>query len=167
MGGAYEEIGDLTGIRWDKFLLLPVFFIEEIPVVSFDASEIGQNKLTESFFIIPSEYKFTPYPHDIIQFEQDYLQMQPNLHPLYHVSGVEIAPNTDRRFWKLKIEVDQSRKINEVENQTLDTYMFFEYDKKLHSIDNANILLNLMDTNKNLKSLVSDRFDLNSGFYLL
>jgi hypothetical protein len=130
MGGAYEEIGELTGIRWDKFLLLPVFFIEEISMTAFEASEIGQNKLTESFFVIPSEYKFTPYPHDIIQFEQEYLQMSPNQHPVYHVSGVEIAPNTDRRFWKLKIEVDQSRKIEEIENQTLDTYVFFEYDKQ-------------------------------------
>jgi len=167
MGGAYEEIGDLTGIRWDKFLLLPIFFIEDVSIVSFDASEIGQNKLTESFFVIPSEYKFIPYPHDIIQFEQDYLQMQPNQHPLYHVSGVEIAPNTDRRFWKLKIEVDQSRTIQEVENQTNDTYMFFEYDKQLHTIENATLLLNLMDMNSKLKASVKNRFDSNSGFYLL
>jgi len=167
MGGAYEEIGELTGIRWDKFLLLPVFFIEEISMTAFEASEIGQNKLTESFFVIPSEYKFTPYPHDIIQFEQEYLQMSPNQHPVYHVSGVEIAPNTDRRFWKLKIEVDQSRKIEEIENQTLDSYVFFEYDKQLHTIDNSNILLNLLESNKNLKNIVSQKFDSNSGFYLV
>jgi len=167
MGGAYEEIGELTGIRWDKILLLPVFFIDEISSIGFDASEIGQNKLTETYCVIPSEYGFTPLPHDIIQFEQDYLQMYPNAHPVYHVSGVEIAPNTDRRFWKLKLEVDQSRKISEVENQTLDTYMFFDYAKQIHTIENANILLKLLETNSNLKNIVKNRFDEHTGFYLI
>jgi len=167
MGGAYEEIGNLTGIRWDKILLLPVFFIDEISSIGFDASEIGQNKLTETYCVIPSEYGFTPLPHDIIQFEQDYLQMNPNAHPVYHVSGVEIAPNTDRRFWKLKLEVDQSRKIPEVDNQTLSTYMFFDYAKQIHTIDNANILLNLLETNSNLKKIVKNLYDEHTGFYLI
>jgi len=167
MGGAYEEIGNLTGIRWDKILLLPVFFIDEISSIGFDASDIGQNKLTETYCVIPSEYKFTPLPHDIIQFEQDYLQMHPNFHPVYHVSGVEIAPNTDRRFWKLKLEVDQSRKISEVENQTLSSYIFFDYAKQIHSIDNANVLLNLLETNSNLKKIVKNLYDEHTGFYLI
>jgi len=167
MGGAYEEIGDLTGIRWDKFLLLPVFFIDEISSIGFDATEIGQNKLTETYCVIPSEYKFTPLPHDIIQFEQDYLQMSPNNQPIYHVSGVEIAPNTDRRFWKLKLEVNQSRKIPEVENQTLNTYMFLDYDKQIHTVENANIILNLLETNSNLKKTVSENYDSGTGFYLI
>ena len=27
MGGSYERIGELTGMKWDKYLLIPVFFI--------------------------------------------------------------------------------------------------------------------------------------------
>jgi len=167
MGGAYEEIGDLTGIRWNKILLLPVFWIEEITSTRFDASEIGQNKLNETTLVIPSEYGFTPYPHDIIKFEQDYLQQDVHQYPLFHVTGVEIAPNTDRRFWHLYIETDQSRRIEEVDNQTVETYSFLDYDKKIHTLENAQKLLLLMDCNKKLRDELKKNYDQNTGFYLV
>jgi len=167
MGGAYEEIGDLTGIRWDKILLLPVFWVDEISTTRFDASDIGQNKLNETTFVIPSEYGFTPYAHDIVKFEQSYLQDSPDTYPLFHVTGAEIGPNTSRRFWKLNVETDQSRRIEDVENQTIDTYSFLDYDKQIHTIENAQKLLKLMDNNDKLRMKLKTSFDKNTGFYFI
>ena len=39
-GGAYEKIGDLSGVRWDKYLLIPVYYSDEIST-AFDAQDIG------------------------------------------------------------------------------------------------------------------------------
>jgi len=132
-GGYYEKIGDLTGVKWDKILLLPIFFIEEVNT-QFDASvENGQIKMNETSIVIPSEYGFTPYPNDLVKFDQRYLQQTPNNFPLFSVTGVEIGPNTDRRFWKLKIETEQSRTMTEVDQQVIDIYTFFDYEiKSLH-----------------------------------
>lgn len=166
-GGSYEEIGDLTGIRWDKILLLPVFFIEEISPTQFDATEIGQNKLNETSFVIPSEYGFTPYAHDILKFEQSYLSSVDNV-PLFHVTGIESGPNTDKKFWRIKVETDQSRKLEDVENQTLGTYAFLDYNKQIHTLDNANKLLSLMDVNNQLRQLLlQTSYDKNTGFYFI
>ena len=166
-GGAYEEIGELTGIRWNKILLLPVFWIEEISSTRIDATEIGQNKFNETTFVIPSEYGFTPYPHDIIKFEQSYLQEPVDNFPLFHITGTEIGPNTSKRFWKVYLESDQSRRIEDVENQTIDIYSFLDYDKQIHTLENAQKMLSLMDNNDKLRKLLQTSFDKNTGFYFL
>ena len=38
-GGPYEQVGELSGMRWDKFLLIPVYYIEEVQT-PFDAQDI-------------------------------------------------------------------------------------------------------------------------------
>ena len=43
LSGSYEDIGELSGMRWDKYLLLPVYWIEEVST-AFDASEVGYIK---------------------------------------------------------------------------------------------------------------------------
>ena len=52
-GGAYEKIGDLSGMKWDKYLLLPVYFSEEV-ATGFDGSDIGLIKEQETSVVFPS-----------------------------------------------------------------------------------------------------------------
>ncbi len=166
-GGYYEKIGDLTGVKWDKILLLPIFFIEEINT-QFDASvENGQIKLNETSIVIPSEYGFTPYPNDLVKFDQHYLQNNPNNFPLFSVTGVEIGPNTDKRFWKLKIETEQSRTIAEVDQQLVDVYSFFDYDKKIHPLDDAELMAKILNKNSIIGDRLKLKFNHNSGFYFI
>ncbi len=166
-GGYYEKIGDLTGVKWDKILLLPIFFIEEVNT-QFDASvENGQIKMNETSIVIPSEYGFTPYPNDLVKFDQRYLQQTPNNFPLFSVTGVEIGPNTDRRFWKLKIETEQSRTMTEVDQQVIDIYTFFDYDKKIHLLDEAELMAKILNKNNIIGNRLKLQFDHNSGFYFV
>jgi hypothetical protein len=165
LGGAYEQTGDLSGIKRNKLLLLPVYYPEEI-TTSFDAEEVGYNKNTETNIVIPSSYGFKPYPHDVIKFEQDYLKSSNDTFPLYTVTGVEIHPNTDKRYWKLKCQVFQSETLSSVDAQVINTYSFVEYDKKIHTLSNSQFISKLLYKDSLLAPVLKNTlFDNRVGFY--
>jgi len=166
LGGAYEEVGEYSGIKFNKILLLPVYFIEEIST-AFDAQETGLVKENETSIVIPSSYGITPYSRDLVKLEQSYLRPTNNIYPVFVVSGVEIHPNTDRRFWKLKLEVFQSKTTTQVDNQVENTYVFYDYDKKIHTLEDSESLTKLLTKNSTLRATLKDLYDENSGFYLV
>lgn len=164
-GGAYEQTGNLTGIKRNKILLLPVYYPEEI-TSSFDGEDVGYNKTTETTIVIPSSYGFKPYPHDIIKLEQEFLRSNNDIYPIYTVTGVEIHPNTDKRYWRLKCQVFQSETLNSVDEQVTNIYSFVEYDKKIHTLQNAQFLSRLLYKDSLLKPILKDSlFDDRAGFY--
>lgn len=164
MGGAYQHLGDLTGVKFNKYLLLPVYFIDEI-ATAFDGQETGYNKMTETSFVIPSSYGLTPYPGDLVKLEQAYLRPTNNTYPLYTVEGVEVHPNTDKRFWKLKIKPHHSSDIHEADHQVTNTFVFFDYDKKIHTLDDATTLAKMLYKNEQLQERLENLWDPNTGFF--
>jgi hypothetical protein len=166
-GGPYEQIGDLSGMRWDKFLLIPVYYIEEVQT-PFDAQDIGYIKENETQFAIPSTYGFTPLVHDKFKMEQEYLKPTQNTSPIFHVVGIEKSVNADRLFWRLRVEIEQSYTEPQIDEQVIDTFTFFEYDKQIHTLDDATYLTNLLTKNDILRDRAKcSLFDDNSGFYLV
>ncbi len=163
-GGAYERLGTLSGVKWNKYLLLPVYFSEEI-TSAFEGTETGLIKEQESSIVIPSVYGITPYGGDIIKLEQSYLQSTNDTYPIYSVTGVEAHPNTDKRFWKLKLKVEQSESIGSVNEQTENTYAFYDYDKKIHTVQEATDLTRLLWKNEILRERLKNMWDENSGLY--
>lgn len=163
-GGAYERIGDLSGIKFDKYLLLPVYFPDEVST-SFDGQEIGMIKMNQSTITIPSSYGLTPYPGDLLKFDQTFLRSNDNTYPVFVVGGIEIHPNTDYRFWKLKIETFQSVTTTQIDAQVADNYVFFDYDKKIHTVEDATMLADILSKIETLKERISSYYDSNNGFY--
>ncbi len=165
--GSYDRVGQLSGVRWNKILLLPVYYIDEIST-SFDAQDVGYIKENETTFVIPSTYGFVPLPNDKIKLEQSYLRPTNNIYPIYNVSGVEKSVNADRLFWKLKVEVEQSITTSQLDQQLIDTFTFFEYDKKIHTIPDAQFLSRLLSKNETLRGILrNDLYDPNSGYYFI
>jgi len=164
-GGAYEDVGEYSGIKRNKILLLPVYYPEEINT-AFDGEDIGYNKNTETTIVIPSTYGFKPYPHDILKFEQSFLRPTNDTYPLYEVTGVEIHPNTDRRYWRLKCQVFQSETLQSVDAQVVNTYSFVEYSKQIHTLEDAQFISRLLYKDSLLRPVLKDNlFDNRSGFY--
>jgi hypothetical protein len=164
-GGAYEQTGELAGVRRNKILLLPVYYPEEV-TTAFDGEDIGYNKNTETTIVIPSSYGFKPYPHDMLKFEQEYLQHTNDTYPLYTVTGVEIHPNTDRRYWRLKCQVYQSETLASVDSQVIDTYSFVEYTKQIHTLADAQFISRLMYKDSILRPVLKNTlYDDRVGFY--
>ncbi len=166
MGGSYEEIGELSGMKFNKILLLPVYFIDEISTV-FSGEDIGYIKEGETNIVIPSSYGITPYPRDLVKLEQGYLRPTNDVYPTFVVTGAEISANTDRRFWKLKLEIFQSERTTEIDTQVENTLVFYDYDKKIHTLEDSEFLTKLLAKNATLRETLKDLFDENSGFYLV
>lgn len=161
-GGAYEISGDLSGIKWDKYLTLPVYFAEEIST-GFDGSETGLIKAQETSIVFPYLYGITPYAGDIVKMEQQFLQPKNDSYPLFKVTGVEVYPNTEKRYWKLKLKVHESKNIEDIDDQVADKYVFFEYDKKIHTLDEAKTLARMLAKDEELKTNLVDMWNDNSG----
>jgi hypothetical protein len=166
MGGAYEKVGSLSGVRWDKIVLLPVYFPDDINTM-FDGQDIGYVKENETTVTIPSTYGFTPLPNDKIKMEQEYLRPTNNVYPVFSVTGVEKSVNADRLFWKLRCEVEQSVTENQLNLQVLNSYAFFEYDKQIHTMENAEFMTRLLTKSEYLKTASANLFDKNSGLYFI
>lgn len=164
-GGSYENIGSLTGIMYDKILLLPVYFMEDV-TTAFDGQDIGYVKEGVTTLTIPSTYGFIPYPGDIIKFDQTFLKITNDTHPLFRIEGVEKSVNTDYTFWKLHAQQYQSRTTTDLElNQLNRTLVFFDYDKKIHLLNDAEYLTKILLKNKNLRAVLKDLYDSNTGIY--
>lgn len=166
-GGSYDRVGEYSGVKWNKILLLPVYYIDEI-TTSFDAQDIGYIKENDSTLVIPSTYGFTPLVNDKIKLEQAYLRPTNDVYPVFNVGGIEKSVNADRLFWKMKVHVEQSVTITQIEEQIEDIYSFFDYDKKIYTLADAQFLTRLLAKNEDLKSIVSDDlFDSASGYYFI
>lgn len=166
LGGSYERIGNLTGMKFRKILNLPVYWIDEIQSI-FDGQQIGYIKEGASTLVFPSTYGFTPYPGDFIKFEQSYMRPTNDTYPIYVVGGVEKSSNTDRVFWKTNIQVRESIKTTEIDPQVTDVLSFVDYDKKIHRLDDAASITRLLLKNTNLSQKLKNLYDSNSGFYFL
>jgi hypothetical protein len=165
-GGAYEKVGEFSGIRWNKFLLIPVFYSEEI-TTAFDGSELGYIKEGQTSFVIPSSYGFTPLPNDKFKLDQTFLRPTNDKYPVYTVTGVEKSVNADRLFWRLRVQVEQSITTDQLDAQVNNTYTFFDYTKKIYTIPDAEYMSRLLIKNSTLRARCRTLFDQNSGFYLV
>ena len=160
--GSYERVGDLSGVKWDKYLNIPVYFAEDI-TVGFDGSELGLVKEQETTIVFPYLYGITPYAGDIVKLEQEFLNPKSDTYPIFRVTGVEVYPNTEKRYWKLKLKVYESRNVEDLEIKTQDRYMFFEYDKKVHTLEEAITLTRMLAKDEELKINMVDMWNDNSG----
>jgi len=165
MGGYYEKIGSLSGVRWKKILTLPVYFIGETDTI-FDAQDIGYVNEGRTEFVIPSSYGITPYPNDIIKLYQNYLH-DDDRYALFTVTGIQKQSPGDRTYWKCQCLVEQSRTTTELDLQVSDTLIYYDYDKKIHQVSNATSMTNLLTKNEIIRSNLKNLFDQNSGLYFI
>jgi hypothetical protein len=164
-GGFYDLIGTYSGVKWNKILLLPVYFPEEI-TTAFTADERGYVKDNETRIVIPSTYGITPYVHDFIKLTQNVLRPTNDTYPIFQVTGVEKSVNTDFTFWKLKVE-SSSHSTTDIDNQISDMFSFFEYTKKIYPLETSTFLSKLITKSKLCQDNIKSFYDKNSGLYYL
>jgi hypothetical protein len=99
--------------------------------------------------------------------EQDYLRPTNNTYPLYNVGGVEKSVNADRLFWKINVSLEQSVTETQLNLQVENSYTFYDYDKTIHTVDDATFMTRLLSKNEDLRAVTKSLFDDNSGFYFI
>ena len=168
MGGYYEKFGNLTGLKYDKHLLFPVYFSEET-TTEFDAQDVGYINEGQSGIVFPWSYGITPYANDQVFFEQRPLitENDPNFNPIFGVTGLQKIAHQEKTFWKLKLNMEQSITQQIIDDQVANTYVFFDYTKKLYSVPDSQTLSRMLVKNETIRRRLKNSWDANSGFYFL
>jgi len=165
MGGYYEKIGSLSGVKWKKIFTLPVYFIGETDTI-WDAQEAGVVNDGKTEFVIPSSYGITPHFNDIIKLYQNYLQ-DDDSYALYSVSGIQKQSPGDKTYYKCSVQVEQSRTTTELDLQVSNTLIYYDYDKKIHELNDSVTMTKLLVKNEIIRSNLKNLFDQNSGLYFI
>ena len=163
-GGAYEQLGSWSGIKFDKYLLLPIYFLEEV-LYNPTAEESGVVRISESHIVLPSTYGINPLPHDLVKFTRYPIDIP--LDGLYSVTGFEHSETTPYHLWKLKLINEQNFSPDMADKQVQNTYIFYDYDKKVHESNDATTMTRLLSKNESIRSNLNNLFDQNSGLYFI
>lgn len=169
MGGSYEKVGDLSGMMWDRYLLFPVYFATET-TTDYEGQDVGYINEGASDIVIPSDYGLTPLPYDIIKFDQKFLvdRDENDTFTTYMVGGVKKQSPSDKSYWQLHVDVFQSKTTKDIEkHQVLNTYVFFDYDKKIHTVDDSMSLTRMLSKSETVRRNLKALYDTNSGFYFI
>jgi hypothetical protein len=160
-GGSYELIGELSGMKWNKISLMPLYFTEQI-TVPFTADERGFGKFDQSgSFVLPPSFELTPSVHDFVAFERPELDEKEPTH-LYEIVNFEKSTNTEKAFWKVGLKVSQYIQTN-IDTQINNQYTFVEHEKKIYLSTEGLFIYKLLQKNSLLD--LNDKFDSNSGLY--
>jgi hypothetical protein len=166
MGGSYEKIGSLSGIKWNKYLLIPAYFIGETDTI-FDAQDKGYINEGDSELVIPDTYGLIPYANDMVVIgKRQYYSTDETQMAIYAVTGLQ-KQGPDKTYWKLKLSVEQSRTNKELDSQVSNTYIFYEYDKKIHTIPESTTMTKMLSKSGTLRSNLKNLYDENSGLYFV
>jgi hypothetical protein len=168
MGGPYEWVGSLSGVRWRKITLLPVYFITETST-EFEGTEAGVTNAGDFNFVIPSAYGFIPNFGDIIKLDEKELvdNDRDDLFPIYIVSGIKKQSSSDKTYYMLHCDVYQSRTTTDVDRQVSTVETFYDYDKKIHTLDDAITLTRMLERSSMIRNVLKNMYDQNSGYYLV
>lgn len=162
-GGSYEKFGELSGWRWRKINMFPVYSIEPIQLVA-AADEQGVEFEASTTFFIPAIYEIQPHVHDL--FVYDYLQKRDDPFEQkingYEVVNIEKSSQSKITFWKASAKMYGD--ISWVEYQLSGNYAFIDYEKQIYETRNAINLQQLIL--KNTKLGINDYFNRNSGLYM-
>lgn len=161
---SYETIGDLSGLVWEKILMLPMYNIEEVQIPFF-ADEKGFTKSEQKTSLnFPSLYGITPTAKDFIQFDEFVLNenSSQSQYPLFQVVNQERATNTFFDFWRINLDVTFWTK-SQVENQVRETFIFVDYEKDIYPATIGQDMYSVMQRNSMLE--INDSFKPDVGIY--
>jgi len=168
MAGSYEKngVGALSGIKFKKILILPVYGIEQItPSNSGGEKGLTMHETETSTITFSSEYGLIPYEWDVVHFSQEFMSPDNNDNgPVFVVRNTSPATYGNMTMWNCSIKV-APYSLGDIKKQISSEYMFLEFTKKIHRLDTASILIKLQQRSDNLSENLSNVFH-DTGFYL-
>jgi len=163
-GGAYQVVGNLSGWRWRKVLNFSLNGMSQVNTTptNDERGTTNTEKLLDAYF--PRTQGVVPKVHDFIAFDQ----FNANNHfilndpPLYEVVNVEKSNDFELGFYKIYCKVTYILK-SQVDCQLTDIIDFFDYEKKLYTIDASLVLNKILDEKE--KTTLQSGFDQRLGLY--
>ncbi len=163
VGGTYEKFGELSGWKWKKINMLPVYNFEQVQLMA-NAAELGVEFDSTTSFYLPSIYEIQPHVHDYIAY--DYLQNRGDQFGqqinMFEVVNIEKTSQSKITFWKATVQTVGDGQY--LDSQLSGNYTFIDYEKKIYETRNAINLQKLLL--KNTRLGINDYFDRPSGLYM-
>lgn len=169
-GGAYEKggVGELSGVKWKKILMLPVFGIETVQMLQ-ESGEKGGMTFRDGAstqVVFPSLYGLIPVEGDVVDLSFGYKTSTVNTKMLYTVNNINMAHQGDFfQIYQLQLKMAPFT-LEELEKQISSYYMFYEHEKTILPLYNTRRLLSLQEMSVNLTNQVNAFFNRQTGFYL-
>ena len=165
-GGPYEMIGPLSGLRWTKILFFPVYFVSEVKSV-WEGRLEGLVNPSDIDITIPSDYGFIPMPGDMLTLDNTYINTEKITNPIFMVSGTKKQTQDDLDYWQAHCNVRESKSNEDIESQVTDTLVFYDYDKKIHTLNDSISLTRILNKNQIISDRLKNLYDRNSGLYFI
>lgn len=164
--GPYEFVGTYSGVKWDKILFLPIYFVSET-LSQWDAQPEGFVNASEIDIVIPSDYGFTPVPGDMLKLDEYVIDTERDNNPIFIVSGMKKQTHQNLAYWQLHCNLYESKTTEDLDLQTQETLIFYDYDKKIHTLNDSISLTRMLNKNKTVRDRLKNLYDANSGLYFV
>ena len=168
--GSYEKggVGELSGIKWAKIQMLPVWGVEPVQMLQ-DSNEKGGMTFREGAstqIIFPSLYGLIPNEGDVVDLSFGYRTPTVKMKMLYTVNNINMGHQGDFfQIYQLQLKMAPFT-VDELEKQVSSYFMFYDHEKEILPLYNARRLLSLQEMSVNLTNQINSLYDRQTGFYL-
>jgi hypothetical protein len=161
----YEKlgVGELSGVKWKKIKLLPVFGVEQIQ----PAQSSGDNKgmtyyeSMNSAISFPSIYGLKPVEWDVVDLNLGFKTSSIKISPLFVVTNINLAHQSDYfNIYQCRLSVAPFN-LTMLEKQISSYYTFLEHEKRIFPDEISDRLLDIQGrfekVSENLINLFNNR----------
>lgn len=168
--GAYEKggVGELSGVKWKRIQMLPVFGVESVQMNQ-ESGEKGGMSFREGAstqIVFPSLYGLTPLEGDVVDLSFGYKTSTMKTKMLFTVNNINPAHQGDFfEIYQLQLKMAPFTR-EELEKQVSSDYMFYELEQAILPLPNVRRLLKLQENSVTLTNQANRLFNNQTGFYL-
>ena len=166
LGGSYDHqgIGNLSGYKFKKILLFPVFGIDPIQLqMSSGESGISFKDGGTIRFTFTSLFGLIPIVGDYVDLSFG-LQLNNLTNILFQITNVNKSNMGDLEFFQC-VGAISTHTTDSIEKQLSSYWYFVESENKILHWDNAKVLIKLEERNEDIITSLNSSFDNLSGFY--
>lgn len=163
-----DNVGSLSGIRFNKISMFPVYGIEQIRP-TFSSSEKGGITYSEGVLtkiVFPSVYGLKPLEGDYVDLSFGYGGEVFLNNMIYLVNSVSIVhQGVTFQLYQLDLRVSNVIK-SQLEQQVVEDFMFYEFNKRILPLSNVTYLLKIYKRLSDVSNSINSLFDNKTGFYI-
>ena len=168
--GSYEKggVGELSGMKWKKIRMLPVFGVNTVQMQQETGEKGGMTFRDGSStqVVFPSLYGLIPIEGDVVDLSFGYRTPTVNTKMLFTVNNINPAHQGDFfQIYQLQLKMAGFSR-EELDKQVSSDWMFYEHEHQIVPLANGYRLLRLQERSVNMSTVANRVFDKQSGFYL-
>lgn len=143
--GSYKLLGNLSGRKYKKIQLLPVWLVENHGPIVRTQKEEGINAEFRTSFVLPDYYGLRPTPKDFVYFYNGVSNKYDEGDPTFQVISIEEAFAGKRKIFKVDCK-NNYRQITDIDREDVisSQWIYVNFFRKIFSLDIGSKLISTM-----------------------